>query len=73
MQVIKVENLSKLYYLGGAAHNSLRDSVMSFVKSPRRSKKNELWALRDINFEVEDGETLGVIGNNGARKFIFRA
>jgi lipopolysaccharide transport system ATP-binding protein len=69
MQVIKVENLSKLYFLGGAAmHNSLRDAVMSFAKNARRSPKQELWALRDINFTVEDGETLGIIGHNGAGK-----
>ena len=68
MQVIKVENLSKLYYLGGARHNSLRDAVMSFVRSARRDKKNELWALNDVSFDVKDGETLGIIGRNGAGK-----
>lgn len=68
MKVIKVENLSKLYRLGGASHNSLRDALMSFVKNPKRDKKRELWALKDINFEVKDGETLGIIGHNGAGK-----
>ena len=68
MQVIKVENLSKLYFLGGTMHNSLRDVIMNFANSPRRVAKQELWALRDINFTVEDGETLGIIGHNGAGK-----
>lgn len=68
MQVIKVENLSKLYYLGNTSHNSLRDALVSFIKNPKRNKKEELWALRDVNFEVKDGETLGIIGHNGAGK-----
>ncbi|CAN5251719.1 ABC transporter ATP-binding protein [soil metagenome] len=68
MRVIKVENLSKLYYLGGSSHNSLRDALVSFIKNPRRDKKRELWALRDVGFEVKDGETLGIIGPNGAGK-----
>jgi lipopolysaccharide transport system ATP-binding protein len=68
MNVIKVENLSKLYYLGGAKHNSLRDAIAGFVKNPRRDRKNELWALKDVSFEVGDGEALGIIGRNGAGK-----
>ncbi len=68
MQVIKVENLSKLYYLGGGQSNSLRDALASFVKNPKRKAKQEFWALRDVNFSVGDGETLGIIGHNGAGK-----
>ncbi|MDQ3798043.1 MAG: ABC transporter ATP-binding protein [Acidobacteriota bacterium] len=71
MQVIRVENLSKLYYLGsGRRHNSLRDAVMSFVRQPSLAarEKQELWALKDLNFAVGDGETLGIIGHNGAGK-----
>jgi lipopolysaccharide transport system ATP-binding protein len=69
MTVIKVENLSKVYKLGGASHNSLRDALASFIKKPlARNKKEELDALKNINFEVNEGETLGIIGNNGAGK-----
>ena len=67
--VIKVENLSKVYSLGGARHNSLRDSHWRVLFVNRfATRKRELLALDDISFEVKDGETLGIIGNNGAGK-----
>jgi lipopolysaccharide transport system ATP-binding protein len=65
MKTIEVENLSKLYYLGGKMSNSLRDAISSFGK---RQEKQELWALRDVSFDVSQGETLGIIGRNGAGK-----
>jgi len=71
MQAITVENLSKLYFLGQAKrHNSVRDLLTSFARNPGLShpKKRELWALRDINLEVRDGERVGIIGQNGAGK-----
>lgn len=67
--VIKVENLSKVYKIGGASHNSLRDALTSFARKPlSRNKKETIHALKDVNFEVKEGETLGIIGNNGAGK-----
>jgi lipopolysaccharide transport system ATP-binding protein len=67
MQVIKVENLSKVYRLGAARHNSLRDALAGFFRGSF-SAKEKISALDDISFEVKDGETLGIIGNNGAGK-----
>lgn len=69
MTAVSVENLSKLYYLGGVRHNSLRDTVMSFIRRQNSAdEKHQLWALRDVNFEINQGETLGIIGRNGAGK-----
>jgi lipopolysaccharide transport system ATP-binding protein len=67
MQSITVENISKLYHLGGTQVTSFRDLV-SGVAHRMRTEKSELWALRDVSFEVEEGETLGIIGRNGAGK-----
>lgn len=68
-KAVRVENLSKVYSLGGARHNSLRDALAGFLRQPSlRSGKDKLFALQDVSFDVNEGETLGIIGNNGAGK-----
>jgi len=67
MQAISVENLSKLYYFGDARGYSLRESITGFFKRSA-DEKHDLWALRDVSFEVSQGDTVGIIGNNGAGK-----
>ncbi len=69
MTTIEVKNLSKHYFIGDAMATSLRDWVTRFIeRRGRSSKTNELWALKDINFEISEGESLGIIGDNGAGK-----
>jgi lipopolysaccharide transport system ATP-binding protein len=65
MKAIEVENLSKLYYLGGTLSGSVREALSNFGKL---KEKQELWALKDVNFNVNQGETLGIVGKNGAGK-----
>ena len=75
--IIKVENLSKQYSIGGKQepYSTFRESLINAVRIPlkainRRSENrdNKFWALKDINFEVAPGEVIGVIGRNGAGK-----
>lgn len=66
--IIKVENLGKKYQIGEPEkYLSLRDQIGDFFKF-KKNKKDEFWALKDINFEVNRGDTLGVIGRNGSGK-----
>jgi lipopolysaccharide transport system ATP-binding protein len=77
---IKVTNLGKQYRIGASPerYNTLRDSIVGMFKSPLRrirqgflpsdSEKDIIWALKDISFEVSQGQVLGVIGRNGAGK-----
>lgn len=71
---IRVENLSKLYRIGApqARHDTLRDAVTGLFRRPSpfapRPADTDLWALKDVSFEVKQGEVVGVIGRNGAGK-----
>lgn len=77
--VLSISNLSKLYYIAYETerYRTLRGQLAAI---PRRlatrirhpglttDSRQELWALRDVNLEVAEGEVLGVIGRNGAGK-----
>ena len=68
---IKVSGLGKSYQIGSQKIDSLRDTLLNQIKRPFRSRKTdfeEFWALRNIDFELERGKVLGVIGRNGAGK-----
>ena len=75
--VVKAENLGKQYKIGAVVDRSptLRDAIVNAAQWPgrmlrgeRQPKKEVIWALRNVSFEVESGKVLGVIGRNGAGK-----
>lgn len=73
--IIKVKHLSKQYNIGvDKTYKTLCDSLTSALRNPLEMLKgsqnpnNTFWALKDVNFEVEQGEILGIIGRNGAGK-----
>jgi ABC-2 type transport system ATP-binding protein/lipopolysaccharide transport system ATP-binding protein len=68
---IEVRGLSKRYRLGQqqAAYGSLRDSLASSLRRDgRRRSRDEIWALRDVDLTVTEGEAVGIIGTNGSGK-----
>jgi lipopolysaccharide transport system ATP-binding protein len=79
---IRVEHLGKQYRIGAAPdrYRTLRDSLAGALKAPLRRARTVLqrqqepdadhtfWALKDVGFEVQQGQVLGVIGRNGAGK-----
>lgn len=78
---IKVENLSKRYDLGTGSkrgqHFTLRDQLTHSAKAWMQNLRKptlagpsseEFWALKDVSFQVGQGEIIGIIGRNGAGK-----
>jgi len=74
---IRAENLGKRYLIGSQKeqYGMLRDFVVGAAKAPLRRLRGggqataeEFWALRDVSFDLKQGEILGVIGKNGAGK-----
>jgi lipopolysaccharide transport system ATP-binding protein len=71
---IRVENLSKKYNIGVAKHrhDTLRDQLASSMRSlfsrNGQHSYDTIWALKNLSFEVKEGEVLGIIGRNGAGK-----
>lgn len=75
--IIKVKDLAKEYKIfHQTSYLALRDALASWLSNPvrifkkkkRSSCQEKFWALKDISFEVKQGEVIGVIGRNGAGK-----
>ena len=77
--VLRTVGLGKMYRIGGEreAYRTLRDTLVQAAKRPIERIRHpgaathaseDLWALRDVDLEVEHGEVLGIIGRNGAGK-----
>lgn len=76
--IIEVNNLSKKYRIShkkdGSHYFTFREDIIKNLKKPfdwitgSKEGKEDVWALKNVSFEVERGEILGIIGPNGAGK-----
>ncbi|MFW5631969.1 MAG: ABC transporter ATP-binding protein, partial [Acetivibrio ethanolgignens] len=63
---LRVENVSMKFNLSAEKVNDLKDYVIKFLK--RQLRYQEFWALRNVSFELNEGDRLGILGFNGAGK-----
>ena len=66
--VIECENLAKAFMLRSNRQSLLKDRVLAMIRPKLREERQTFWALKDVAFHVEQGETFGIIGPNGAGK-----
>lgn len=69
---IKVENLSKCYHIYDQPRDRLKQMILPRMQRAIGMQPTqyfrEFWAIKDVNFEVKKGETVGIIGRNGSGK-----
>ncbi|MBP6420584.1 MAG: ABC transporter ATP-binding protein, partial [Agathobacter sp.] len=64
--VLRVEHVGMRFNLSKERVDSLKDYILKSIT--RQMKFDEFWALKDINFTLEKGERIGILGTNGAGK-----
>ncbi len=66
--MIILKNVSMKFNLGVEKDNSLKMIFINLFTPRKKKKKDYFWALKDIDFRINKGDVVGIIGANGAGK-----
>lgn len=66
MSAISINGVSKRFRISEDRQTSLKERAVHLGRAKRGHR--EFWALQDINLEIEEGETVGLLGHNGSGK-----
>src|SRR2546429_2972214 len=61
---IRARDVNRVFTLNVIKERSLKETILRRKLPPKR----ELWALRDVDLDIEPGETFGIVGQNGSGK-----
>ena len=68
--ILEINGLGKEYRLRGHTepYKNLRDSLVNIFSKKKPINQDTFWALKDIDLQINEGESIGIIGSNGAGK-----
>ncbi len=65
---IQFQNVSKYFTLAGETPQTILETLISTVSRKPKQERRQVWAVNDLSFDIQQGETVGFIGTNGSGK-----